>query len=529
MSDNKNLRVEKPSEKKVPSIGRILFIAIIVFLAFLMVGGTFFYIFSPGMNDKSNAFGFYDGKAVVLESGNVFGRTLMADENYTNAIESNNYTQLYQSFYNAYQSQVVFDELDAEARAAKIDSPTPVVNKVIIDSGVYNGDDGRFSIDRYNNILPAERQAFFSYVKLITPYQIVESDYESVLVPQAEKDFVSSLNNSTHSFEYFNVNYGVYPDDLASSYIESNEHLFEKLDLSIISCTTEEKAREAYEALSAKSWNEVVAEYSEDQYAENDGDFGTAIYGNVLASNISDNADMMMIRALLPDTWTEPIQGPYSWAIYRLNSPVEKSVSTDTDTLYYAKSLINATDPDSVKPYIEVAQTSITNYIAENPDVDFHEIERLFGVSVNLVEASVYNPAGSQFMADISYVDMAGQLASAVASDKDLYKNLYTAEEGKVFGPVSLSDGTVIFVKVLASDPSVTLAYTMSELYEQYAPLLTSYDAREAILLSPKHENKFTEKFLEMILPGIPSSSESAGSASDEASSGAGADAAQDV
>lgn len=519
MSDKKagatpELSVKKPSEaKKASSVSRFFFVAIIVFLAFLMVGGTFFYIFSPGFSGKDNAFGFYNKKPIVLENGNVFGRTLMADPAYAEAVQdgSNNYTQMYQSFYNAYQSQVVFDAVNEDAKAAKIPAPAAMVNKIILSSGAYNDDDGNFSLDRYNKILPAERQSFYQYVKSITPYENVLKDYGSILTASEEIEFVKELNRNTRDFEYFNVGYGVFPDESAKVFIEENSYLFDKMNLSIISCTTEERAKEAYEALKTKSWNDVVSEYSEDSYKENNGEFGSDLYANAIASNITSDADLAKIRALTPDTYTEPIQGPYSWAIYKLNKPVEEADPNDKDVLYYAKSLIFTKNKDDVMPYIEVAKTSITSLLEEHPETDFHSLEDEYGVVVNSVVGSVYNASGSQFIADIAYVDLQGQMASAVKKDVELYKKVFAMKVGEYIGPVELDDGTVIFIRSIEADENVNLSSTMSGLYEEYGSEIPSYDIKSSILKSPKHEDHFTEKFIEVFLSNNNSSSASAG------------------
>ena len=490
------LKVEKVREKKEKwTVTRILTTAVIVLLAFLMVGGTFYYILTPGFRKSANAFGFYDGEPIVLENGNVFGRTLMADPAYVQASQDGNYTQILQSMYSAYQLQVIYTALAEEADRAKITAPVELVNKGILDAGIYSNDEGVFDAEIYNRTHPLERKAFFQYVQSVTPYQVVLKDCGTALVPEGEKTFIAELNTKLRDFSYFNVDFAVYPDKLAKDYAKDKMPLFDKMDLSIISCSTEESAKKAYEALKEKTWSEVVEEYSEDNYKYTDGYFGGSLFVNAVAQNVVDDADMVKIRALTPDTYTEPIKGPYSYAIYKLNKPIENADLSDKDTMYYVKSLLYSENKDEVQPYIDEAVSAVSAIYSDK----FESAASKYNLDIVDVDGIGYNAAQSSFAVDAIYADGSGFLASALSQDADLYKNLFTGEAGDTFGPVNTDNGT-LFVKIKSTDSSSDLAETVNEYYNGACQQVTVADSRDYILSSKKHEDNFTSKFFEIFL-----------------------------
>ncbi len=494
------LKVAKNQKNKEQwSAKKIATTVIIVILAFLMIGGSFYYIFTPGFREDANAFGSYDGKSILYESNNVFGRTLQNDPDYAAGYETGDYTQIYKSWNLAYQAQVIFEALNRMADKAKIAAPENLVKDFILKSGIYNGENGEFDEELYNSVNPGDRQLFSEYVRNAVPYQIVLDDFATAFIPEGEEAFISDLNKKARDFSYFNVNYNVYPSDLAKKYVEENKDLFTKLNLSIITCDTQENANKAYDALKAgQSWADVVKSYSLDNYAENEGNLGTELYANIVATNLADANELSKITSLSKDEFSTPIQGPYAWAIYKLNDYSTDSDTEDDALISYAKSVIYANSKDVVKPYIDNAVAAAETEVHD----DFEKAASSYSTGLVEVKGATNNIGASQFAVGLQYSDPTAALALAASENEDLAKKLFTGKKGQITGPVETADGT-LFVRIDNEDALSTMATIVDSYYDYYKNQLTWADLRDAVITSDKHQDNFAQKFFEIFLGNV--------------------------
>lgn len=481
--------------KKEWSAKKITTTIIIVILAFLMVGSSFYMLFAPGYSDDVNAYGYYNKKPILNEPNNTFGRTLWSDPEYVRAAEANDTGSILQTLYGAYQAEVVYMAVSEQAEDAKIIAPKKLVENMILDSGVFNNEDGEFDEKLYRSIPESNKQAYFQYIKNATPYQIALNDYSTVLIPSAQKDFISQYNKDLRDLSYFNVNYSVYPDNLAREYASNNSDWFDKFDLSIITCTTEEQANKVYSELNeGKDWSDAVKEYSEDNFKENDGAFGTEIYSKVVETNLRNVEDMSFIRGLEVGQYTKPLEGPYAFALYKLNAPIKNADFSDNDTLDYAKSVIYSENADEVKPYIEEAVEKAT----EQYQTDFTKTAEQFSSGLQTLEGVNNNVGESTFVIGLQYADAEGYLTSALQGNEELAKNIFTGNAGDVFGPVETDNGT-LFVRIDSLDSSSDLSEAMDESYDLYEDVLVLNDLQDSVMNSPKHDNRFFEKFIQLM------------------------------
>lgn len=214
-------KVAKVESKKEPwTVKRILTTVIIAILALLMVGGIYYIIaMFQQKKDTTNVFGYYNGKPVKLAYNTVFYNTLLGDESYQNAIMSGDYNSLYGSYLTAYQAEVVFQGLSDMANKAGIVTPDKVVDRFIIESGIFAGEDGStFDPAVYKEAALSTKSATTNYYKMMYPYQVVGKDFGTALVSQDEIDFVKKLSEDSISISYFAVDFNAYPDDLALAY-----------------------------------------------------------------------------------------------------------------------------------------------------------------------------------------------------------------------------------------------------------------------------------------------------------------------
>lgn len=161
-----------------------------------------------------NAWGYFDGNPILIEQNNVFYNTLVNDEDLQKAYLTGDYNVLLSSYHNAYQAQVLFVALTADADMAGIVAPNQLVDELIIASGVYNGDDGRFSEEVFNSKSEDERKSVNDFYSMYYPYSAVISDLKTTIVSEQEKAFVSDLASNTRSYEYFITDASIMVDSL---------------------------------------------------------------------------------------------------------------------------------------------------------------------------------------------------------------------------------------------------------------------------------------------------------------------------
>lgn len=218
-NDSKNSKKEKKSSDW--SVKKVITTVIIAILALLMIGGLYYIILLVQQGtDESNVFGYYNGEPVKYEAGSVFYNTLNTNSAYQTAAQSGDIQGIYSAWYQAYQAQVAYLAVNQLAQKAGIRNPSALVDKFIVNSGLYASEDGSKTFDEevYKAANPVERTASYQYYTKLYPYIVALSDIQSTNSSDAEKEFVKELSKNTRSFDYYVVDYNEYPDYLAREY-----------------------------------------------------------------------------------------------------------------------------------------------------------------------------------------------------------------------------------------------------------------------------------------------------------------------
>lgn len=494
MAESKN----KKTKKQPMSVKQILTTIIIVILALLMVGG-FFYIFSlisQSKAEKASAWGSYDGKDIRLEPNNVFYNTLVSDQNLMNAQLSGDYNTMLNSYYGAYQSQVLYEAISQEAKDAGILAPQELVNRLILRAGIYNDADGNFSEEIFDQATESEKMNVSTFYTNYYPYTVALTDLQSTIVSTQEKDFVVQMSKDTRTFDYFIVNYNVYPNELATTYGQDNSKLFSRANLSTISASTEEKITEAYQALTTgATWDDVLTNYTEGSTTDS-GSIGEVQLQTII-SNLANPDDIDIITALEVGAYSAPIQNTTGYTIYKLDSAVSEPDFTDAETLSSVKKYIADNGIDDITPFVDSALATATIQAQE----DFAATAAAVNSEIISVPSVNDNIGQSIFLTGISTYDTTGYLAAA-ATDEAISRELFTADTGYVTGPMAVSEteNTYIIAKVTDTNTNNEgTSYGTSVLYDYYAGQQPGYDAFANILISDKHQDNFYTQFFNML------------------------------
>lgn len=499
--------VESKPKKEKLSFKKLLTIIIIGVLAMLMVGGVYYVVVMVAQSkaEKANSWGSYDGENIVIENNNVFYNTLINDSNFQTAYLNGDYNTLLQSYYNAYQSQVVFIALSKEAKQAGIVAPQKLVNDLIIKAGVYNGSDGKFSDDVYNATSETDKAQINAYYTNYYPYNLVLSDLQTVIVSPQEVAFVADTAKHSRSFEYLVINYKAYPDELAEAYGQENADLFRQMGLSILTVSSEEKVNQILEDLKAgKTWEDVVSSYSEDGYASDGGKVGDVKMFSLLTV-LSDAADLEKITSLEAGAISEAIASQNGFAFFRADSAIQDPDFSDPETLATVKYYLSQNNAEEVNPYIETAVGLAT----AQAQTDFEGAAESVHSEIYTVTDATNNIGGSEYLGGLSSYDSIGFLAS-VAEDEAVAKELFNSEVGYVTGALAVTeaaDTSYLIARVTDSrDDNEDNAYVTSLLYSYYAPNQPLYDRFYNVLNSDKHTDNFYTQFFSTLFSTTTSS-----------------------
>lgn len=169
---------------------------------------------------------------------------------------------------------------------------------------------------------------------------------------------------------------------------------------------------------------------------------------------------------------------------------------------------------DQIKQYIAQKEPELAaSYIKTNLDKavglaadDFAGAAETYGNGIVTVTGAANNVGGSVMITNaLENVDPQGVLASVYRTTDGLARELYTAEEGHITAPVATADGYVV-VKVKSVEGDSSWAGLVGSLYPYYAGQVVFNDFATEVLSSDKLDNRFNEKFMQLLLGSMTSS-----------------------
>ena len=165
-------------------------------------------------------------------------------------------------------------------------------------------------------------------------------------------------------------------------------------------------------------------------------------------------------------------------------------------TLEEIKEYIAYNDPELTASYVKA---NLDQAVALAGD-DFTKAAETYGNGLVTVTSAVNNVGNSTMLTNaLENVDPQGVLASVYKTD-GLAKELYTAEEGHITAPVATADGGYVVVRVKSVEADSSWSGLVAALYPYYAGQVVFNDFASEVLASDKLDNRFNEKFMQLLL-----------------------------
>lgn len=490
----KKQKERKAKAKPRVTIGWILGMAIL-----LLIGASF--VLGPtigavlGKRNQSNlVFGTYGKEDISYAYNNYFYDQVQHYADQYKGLQSDPTQALYQIWKSAYDSTVVYTAVGQLAKQAGIQVNSDVLNRAIIDSGVYHKD-GKFDVDTYQKATAERKSAIESSIRRNLPYQMVMTDISSVIASEAEREYVGSMAATVRDFSYLLFDSSLYPNEEAIAYALGNKQLFESVELSIISLGSAEDAEEVASSLRSGlySFEEAARERSLDMYASGDGYIGTIPFFAITPNfRYEDEASALLSAS------TGSIVGPFEtnggWAVYRVMAEAKEADLADENSLRLVKAYIASNEEELMDSYLSNLVSEVSQYAKE-----FGLEEAAFTYDLDLVnvQPTSYNVSNSSFLNNFSYTDPTGMLASYAKSE--VQAELFSASEHTLLEPMQ-ADGVYLLVEVGEDSLDEGMGSYTTMFYDYLAGSQNQENLAQTLYASDLHKDNFLTTFLRVVL-----------------------------
>jgi len=503
----KEAKAEKKRNRK-PMSGREIGIMIIIIIICIALGGTGLFTLvytSISQKQNQNLFGIYNGEEINLETNSTLAQqySQLSQQN-SDALSSGDTSATLSVWSQAYQNTIAITAMTQMANEAGVKTPQYLIDKEILNTGYYNDSDGKFDQSIYDDTDNVTKASIETSVKNNLPIELITNDIETIIAPTAEKDFVVDMANRTRSFEYAIIDFNQIPNDIAAEFGKINSALYKTVDLSVLTVAEESTCKDIYDNLKSGSlqWSDAVTNNSLDSFKDSDGKIGVLAAWNI-SQNLKEESDLDIIFSTDKDSFTSPIAGVNGgWSLYKINaSPTEPDFSTN-ETLVQVKAYMSKNNPDVLKKYVD----DQAEEIAQELSADFDTTVEKYGLTTINVEKTSNNYGKSSYMGGLTYTDTVGLLSSA-ATDEEITKSMYTEDKGFISNAIAVDTSYIVYkITDIEEDPSQGSMVSM--FYDYYLQQQDAQDFYSAIYNSSKHDNKFFEAFMKIILPQLQTSDE---------------------
>ncbi len=484
---------KKPKNKNRKSIGWVIGIVILILISITFVLPTT--IFSTG-SAADTVLGTYNGKKIKLSDTYLQNQISNLANQYGGINSIDTYIQV---LTQAYQTTVYAEALGQMAKSAGFKVTDEAVDNMIIESGIYNDENGNFSADIYNSTDRYSRDMTREMIATQLPALTVQSEIVAGMqTADAELELISALAAYTRTFDYVLINSTSYPAAKTEEYAMGNPKDFMQVGVSILSVADEETAKGIYDNImnGTTTFEAAVSESSTDSYKSNAGSMGEVFFFE-LSSLCTDELGADKVFSTGIGEISEPIATTNGYSIFKVNSEVAMADFTDADTVRQANAHIASVDPDLMNAYIDETEATFSSRIANGED--FLEVASDMGLTVVNVSDTNANPAGFPLLSSFSYTDPSGYLYYATATDTDLTKTLFSSDEGTVLPAIS-TNGAKIVVKVGAEKVAEEDDTTIESIYPYLESGMYAADVQNAVFSSSKFEDNFYEVLFSQLL-----------------------------
>lgn len=465
-----------PEKKEHRSLGKMLTYAFtVIILVVIVVTFVGTPVLSSAAQRGRLVFGVYDGQEISYLPGNFFAREFDGIAQQVQDSEQQVTDALIREIWRAAFERTVFHTaLLLHGNSAGVAVSDEAVDRSIALWPAFQ-EDGRFSPERYQSMSSQQRFALRDYLEETMVDQRVRSDLLSLTgYSDAELDFILQIGKQERQFNFISFSFATYPSEEVFAYGEENRERFRKIDLSVITITSNFAEAEAIQSQAVNreaSFEDLARNQSRDIYAEEGGARGL-VYYHELEPDFEDLDVIEEIFELEVGEVSRVFETTFGWTIYRVNDPPIEADFSDPDALADIRNYMNLFERGRIEDYMrEQADVFVTSARESSFSDAASEVNQL-------PQQTTYFPVN---YGNLPYFATVGSPSndtlSSAAFQQDFFTELFGLADGEVTDPIVLRD--YVFVFELADER--TSESQTAEFWELYLPYVVQQFASEEV------------------------------------------------
>jgi peptidyl-prolyl cis-trans isomerase D len=446
-------------------------------------------------------FGTWDGHDIAYASGNYFARMQQAyarqaqESQSTATVES----QLYSIWYQAFQSTAWHVAALNQARRAGLEISQDALDRDLLTYSGYLDENGKFSETLYNETPLSERVTTREQrnEELLTNLYFNDVSI-GMRTGSHEQAFVAAMAATERKFSFVAWKFDTFPDEEVRKYGEANAAKFRKAKLSRITVTSEAEAKQIRDRLadSTASFTELAKTHSKDSYASAGGDMGWQ-FAYALEPDFEAKTNVDEVLALKAGEASDPLKGPFGWAIYRCDSEAVAPDLADPAVLGEVRTYLTRYEKGRIEDWFVERAGKFARRAAET---SFTAAAHEAGVTVAETTYFPINLSNTFPLAPLQAVPEDATPYSAAYSEDFFYRAFSLAKDQASSQPIVLDDQVVALKVAGEQQMSAENAQLMDRVLAYLASQSLNADLQQELMNDTRLKSSFDETFTRSVL-----------------------------
>lgn len=404
--------------------------------------------------------GSYKGREIKYEQDSDF-LTYLND--YATELEKKGYSQseyMYTALDQAFANTVIHMAVNDMVEDSGYVVPDELVNRAMRTQFV--DEDGNFSAKLYNETNKSTIQKIFKKVEEELLFERYYTDFagsgaasyygnaayfNGAKLSSDEAAFVAQINAGKRQFQYVAIKASELPEEEYLVFAQNNPSVFERLDYSICTASSEEEMNEIANLLlnNQITFDDATLQLSSNAYNAENGRLNLYNY-QIKEELLADPSEYDDFVALGVGDISTVVHTQKGYALFRRNSETKPADLTDPAVQEVVGAYVRVYEEGYIQDYfLDKAKdftTEVSRYTDES-DTAFTEVAEKMGYEVIEPSAFPCNYGNIDFYTKIptdTYTELSG-----IESDKNLLKTLFSLQEGEVSEPFVLGGNIVVF------------------------------------------------------------------------------------
>ncbi len=484
MANTKDSFDKKDNNFKNPKKRKVSFTLVIGFIVLILIAISF--VLAPALGALTQqkmakngqiVFGKYKDKNIEYSLNSYFydqvqrlGQNLSKSENPQQ--------QLYQVWQQAFNNTVVYTALKDEIDETNFKVTGSMINKTIINSGVYSKD-GKFSKEIYESASDEFKTRLNKSTKKELYLTTTLSDYTNAFSGKKEVEFVDKLANNKKEFEYVEFTKDMYPKAKILEYAKAKQFNFSEREFNFFITPEEDQAKEAEKRILAGENFEDVAKSIKEDIVTNLGYLSQYQIAEITSEEDANKIFGVKTNELAP--------------IVKLSNNTFALIQPLSDTRLL--DLNKDENYNKVSAYFFKNESDLViKYLKGEADKLMKEYKTLELIAKNAnLEVKKSNKAALNVSGSALYQGLDGDLAKAISKAK---VELFKTEDNTLSKPIQINSTTI----VIAKPTNVESDNSLESVYPYYSKSIIQNDLIQTVLNSDKFENNFINVFFSKIM-----------------------------